>query len=198
MSYEQLIKSVDECADDKIRQITESAVREAEEIKKDAAMKDERIKKRHMVAAKNAVETERGKSIAQIRKETRMDLIRAKDMVYQKVFQEAMRLCSSARDKPQYAASFKKMLQEVVAELEGEIIELRIDRRDENLCKKVLPDLNCICTINTDITTAGGLNASTKDGRFVVFNTLESRLERAKVLLKPEIFAELYGGQGGV
>jgi len=198
MPYEQLIESVDECANDKIRGITEKAVHEALEIKQEAAIKGEQIKKRHIEAARSAVETERGKAIAQIRKETRMDLIRAKDKVYQEAFREAMKLCSSARNKTQYADGFKKMAQEVVAELHGENIVLSVDARDERLCKNVLPDLNCSCTISTGITTDGGLNASTADGRFVVFNTLESRLERAKVLLKPEIFAALYGGQGGV
>jgi vacuolar-type H+-ATPase subunit E/Vma4 len=51
--------------------------------------------------------------------------------------------------------------------------------------------------IVTDISCAGGLNASTKDGRFVIFNTVESRFERAKVLLKREVYAALYGGTGG-
>ena len=90
------------------------------------------------------------------------------------------------------------VLEEVVSELEGEPIELHIDRRDETLCKKILSDLHLNCGIVTDITTAGGLEAATNDGRFVVFNTIESRFGRAKVLLKPEIFAILYGGQGGM
>ena len=87
------------------------------------------------------------------------------------------------------------MLKEAILELEGEEIQLHIDKRDENLCKKLLSELKLNCEIVTDITCAGGLNASTKDGKFIVFNTIESRFERAKVLLKPEIFATLYGGQ---
>jgi vacuolar-type H+-ATPase subunit E/Vma4 len=90
------------------------------------------------------------------------------------------------------------MLQEVVLELEGEEIQLHIDKRDEDLCKKLLPELTLNCDVITDITTLGGLNAGTKDGRFIIFNTIESRFEKAKDLLKPEIFTTLYGGQSGV
>jgi hypothetical protein len=42
------------------------------------------------------------------------------------------------------------------------------------------------------------LNAGTKDGRFIIFNTIESRFERAKVLVKQEVYATLYGGKGGM
>ena len=198
MPYEQLLESVDESATEKILKIKEKVTREAAEIKKEAAGKDEIIKKRFQETAKRAVEMERSKSGAQIKKETRMQLIHAKDAVYQKAFSEAQKQCSSIREQAHCENSFRELLQEVVAELAGETIQLRIDKRDENLCKKLLHTLNLDCGIVTDITTAGGLNASTNDGRFVVFNMIESRLERAKVLLKPEIFAILYGDQVGV
>jgi vacuolar-type H+-ATPase subunit E/Vma4 len=90
------------------------------------------------------------------------------------------------------------MLQEVVLELEGEEIQLHIDKRDETLCKKVLSELKLNCDVVTDITCAGGLNAGTKDGRFIISNTTESRFEKAKGILKSEIFTTLYGGQSGV
>ena len=198
MPYEQLIKSVEMCADEKIADIKGQANRDAVEIVNEAKGKDEKIKKRHMDAAKRAVEMEGGKTFAQIKKDLRMQLIQRRDEVYQKAISEAQNKFSSARDAAHYPKMFKKLLEEVVSELEGEPIELHIDRRDETLCKKILSDLHLKCGIVTDITTAGGLEAATNDGRFVVFNTIESRFARAKVLLKPEIFAILYGGQGGM
>ncbi len=198
MPYEQLIQSVDECAQDKIRTIKERATRRAGEIHNEAAGKKKRIKQKHEEAARATVETERGRLIAQVKKETRMQLIRAKDEVYQKAFTGANEKLSCLRTEAHYANDFKKMLQETVSALEGESLVLSIDKRDEALCKKLVPELNLNCGIVTDITTAGGMDVSTKDGRFVIKNTIESRLERAKVLIKPEIFATLYGDQGGV
>jgi vacuolar-type H+-ATPase subunit E/Vma4 len=118
--------------------------------------------------------------------------------VYKKAFSEANKTLSSARSRADYENNFRKMLQEVVLELEGEEIQLHIDKRDENLCKKLLLELKLNCDVVTDITTLGGLNANTKDGRFIIFNTTDSRFEKAKGLLKPEIFTTLYGGQSGV
>jgi vacuolar-type H+-ATPase subunit E/Vma4 len=49
------------------------------------------------------------------------------------------------------------------------------------------------CEVVANLTTLGGLNATTVDERLMVFNTLESRLERARDLMKREIMSTLYG-----
>jgi vacuolar-type H+-ATPase subunit E/Vma4 len=198
MPFEELIEAVEMGAEEKIRDLKEKTYEEANEITKQAELKDEIIRTRYLDAVKKAVEIERNEAIVKINEETRMQLIRVKDEMYQKAFSEARATLSSARENPNYENSYRKMLKEAAAELAGEEIRLHIDKRDENLCKKLLPELNLNCEIATDLTCAGGLNASTKDERFTVFNTIESRLERAKALMKSEIFAILYGDQGGL
>jgi len=198
MAIEQLIEAVEVNAEETITELKKKAYRQSEEIRREAEGKDEAIKKKHLDAVKKTVEAERNKLIAKINKETRMQFTQTKDEVYKKAFFEAQKILSSARSRADYENNFRKMVKEVVLELEGEEIQLHIDKRDENLCKKLLSELKLNCDIVTDITCAGGLNASTKDGRFIVFNTIESRFEKAKAFLKPEIFTTLYGGQSGV
>lgn len=198
MPYEQLIESVEVSAEERIMELKEKAHRQSMEIRKEAEAKEEPIKKKHLDAAKRAVVVERNKSIAKVKEETRMQLIRSKDEVYQKACSEAKKILSSGRENANYEERFRKMLQEAVLELEGEKIQLHIDKRDESLCKKLLPELKVNCEIITDLTCAGGLNAGTEDQKLIVFNTIESRFEKAKVLLRLEFFAALYGGQGGV
>ena len=198
MPYEELIEAVEVSAQEKISDLKEKTYREATEITKEAESKDEIIRMRYLDAVNKAVEIERNEAIVKIKEETKMQLIRVKDEMYQKAFLKAKATLSSAREKANYDNSFRKMLKEAAAELAGEEIRLHIDKRDENLCKKLLPELNLNCEIITDLTCAGGLNASTKDERFTVFNTIESRLERAKALMRSEIFTILYGDQGGI
>ena len=195
MTIEQLIESVEVSAEEKIREMKEKAYRQSDDIRKAAEGKDEAIKKKHLDAVKKTLEAERNKLIAKVKDETRMQATRTKDEVYQKAFSEAQKILSSIRSRADYENSFRKMLQEVVLELKGEDVQLHIDKRDENLCKKLLSELKLNHELVTDITSEGGLNASTKDGKFIVFNTIESRFEKAKTLLKPEIFTTLYGGQ---
>jgi len=198
MAIEQLIEAVEVNAEETITELKKKAHRQSEEIRREAEGKDEAIKKKHLDAVKKTVEAERNKLIAKINKETRMQFTQTKDEVYKKAFFEAQKILSSVRSRADYENNFRKMVKEVVLELEGEEIQLHIDKRDENLCKKLLSELKMNCDVVTDITCAGGLNASTKDGRFIVFNTIESRFEKAKAFLKPEIFTTLYGGQSGV
>ena len=127
-----------------------------------------------------------------------MNLIQAKDGVFNHAFTEAQTILSSLRSQVNYPSVFRELLKETLSELEGQEIQLHIDKRDEMLCKKLLAELKSNCEIVTDITCAGGLNASTKDGKFIIFNTIESRFERAKVLVKLEVFGTLYGGQVGM
>jgi V/A-type H+/Na+-transporting ATPase subunit E len=198
MPYEQLIESVEVSAEERIMELREKAHRQGMEIRKEAEGKDETIKRKHLDAAKRAVVVERNKSIAKVKEETRMQLIHAKDEVFQKACSEAKKILSSARENANYEKIFSKMLQEAVLELEGQEIQLHIDKRDESLCKKLLPELNLNCEIITDLISAGGLNVGTKDQKFIVFNTIESRYEKAKELMRLDLFAALYGGQGGV
>ncbi len=194
MSIEQLIESVEVSAGERITELKENAYRQSVEIRKAAEGKDEAIRKKHLDAVRKNVDVERNKLIAKVKDETRMQFTRTKDEVYKKAFFEAQKILSSTRSRTDYEQNFRKMLQEVVLELEGEDILLHIDKRDETLCKKLLSESRLNCEVVTDITTAGGLNASTKDGKFIVFNTIESRFEKAKDLFKPEIFSMLYGG----
>ena len=198
MPYEQLIESVEMCAEDKIRVIKEKATGDAEEIKAEAEKKDEMIKKRYLDAVRKTVESERSKSLGKVNEDIRMQLTRAKDDVFQHAFTEAQKILQSVRGQANYENIFKTLLKEAVTELEGEEILLHIDKKDENLCKKLLSELKLNCGIVTDITCAGGLNVSTKDGRFIIFNTVDSRIERAKMLLKLDVFTTLYGGQVGL
>jgi vacuolar-type H+-ATPase subunit E/Vma4 len=198
MAIEQLIESVEESAEEKITELKEKASRDASAIRQEAERKIEGIKKKHLDAVKKVVETERNKSLAKIKEETRMQVIRTKDDIYKKAFSEALKNLSSVRSRPDYEDIFKKLLKEVLLEFEGEEIQLHIDKRDEVLCKTLFPELNLNGEIVSDITTAGGLNANTKDGRFIIFNAVESRFEKAKGILKQEIFSTLYGGRSGV
>ena len=198
MPYEQLIESVELCAEDKIRAIIDRANQDAENIKTETKGKDEIIKKRYLDAVKKTVDSERRKSIAKINEENHMRLIRAKDDVFKHAFTEAQKILLSVRSQANYENIFRKLLKETLLELEGEEILLHIDKRDENLCKKLLAELTLNHEIVTDLTSIGGLNASTRDGKFIIFNTIESRLERAMVQIKLEIFAILYGDQVGI
>ena len=193
MTYENLIASMDVSAEKSITERIQKAHQEGEEIKRSAEAKAETITASHLENAQKSAEIERNKLIYNAKAENKMRIIKEKDAVIQRAFFDAKKSLDSFRDHPSYKEDFKKMLQEAVRELEGEKVNLHIDTRDETLCRQVLDELGRNSEIVGDLTSAGGLAVSTKDGKVVVSNTIESRLNNAKELLKREIFSTLFG-----
>jgi len=103
-----------------------------------------------------------------------MRIIKEKDAVIQRAFFDAKKSLDSFRDHPSYKEDFKKMLQEAVRELEGEKVSLHIDTRGRNSIQAGVDELGWNSEIVGDLTSAGGLAVSTKDGKVVVSNTIES------------------------
>jgi len=193
MTYENLIGSMELGAEKRIKEMMNKAHQDAEEIKRTAEAEAETIKSSYLDNAEKSVEIERNQLIYSVKAETKMRVIKEKDAAIQRAFAEAKKRLSDFRDRGTYKENLKDMIQEAVGELEGEKVRFHIDKRDEDLSKQILAELNQNSEIITDLTSAGGLNVSTRDEKVVVFNTIESRLNNARELLKREIFSTLYG-----
>jgi vacuolar-type H+-ATPase subunit E/Vma4 len=66
---------------------------------------------------------------------------------------------------------------------------LLADPRDRSLLKSILDDLKLDLPVNYELNCWGGLIAKSEDGRVVVINTFESRLERATAFLRRHLAA---------
>jgi vacuolar-type H+-ATPase subunit E/Vma4 len=193
MAIDDLIKAVEVSGQERILEIQERSKAESDEIIRDAQAKDLPIKKRFIEDATQSVAVQKNKLLSAAREKSRMEIIKAKNESFEKVFDEAVRKLESVRKHPHYREILKVLLGEALRELGSDGIILHIDPRDEALLKDILSELKESSQIVTDITCTGGLNASSRDERFVVFNTLESRLKKAKEIYRPEIISVLFG-----
>jgi len=193
MAIDDLIKAVEVSGQERISEIMERSNTEAAEIIKEAHAKDEPIRDRLLEDSKQLVEIQRNKLLSAAREESRMEVARTKSEIFQKVFDESPLQLASVREHLQYRENLKVLLGEALKDLGDSDVVLHIDRRDEALLKDIMNELKITADIVTDLTTAGGLNAYTRDERFVIFNTLESRLKKAREIYRPEIFSILFG-----
>jgi len=192
MTYQNLIASMEVSAEKGFTETVQKANHEAEAIKRSAEATAETIKASHLESAQKSVDAERNKLIYNVKAENKMRIIKEKDAVIQQAFLDAEKSLDNFRDSTRYKEDFKKMLQEAIRELGEEKVSLRIDPRDETLCRQVLEEVGRNSEIIKDLTTAGGLAVSTNDGKVVVSNTIESRLGNVKEFLKREIFSTLF------
>jgi vacuolar-type H+-ATPase subunit E/Vma4 len=193
MAIDDLIQAVEVSGQERIQEILERSKAETEEIIREAQAKDLPIKKRFMEEATQSVAIQRNKILSEVREKSRMEIIKAKNQIFERVFEEAARNLGLSRAHPKYREILKTLLGEALADLDSDKVILHIDKRDESLLRDILNELKVSCEINADLDSAGGLNAYSHDGRFVVFNTLESRLKKAKEIYRPEMFSVLFG-----
>jgi V/A-type H+-transporting ATPase subunit E len=193
MAIDDLIQAVEVSGQERIQEIRERSKAEADEIIREAQAKDLPIKKRFMEEATQSVAIQRNKILSEVREKSRMEVIKAKNEIFERVFEEAVQKMGSARAHPKYREILGTLLREALDDLGSDNVVLHIDKRDESLLKELLNELKVSGEITADLTSAGGLNAYSNDGRFIVFNTLESRLKKAKEIYRPEMFSVLFG-----
>jgi V/A-type H+-transporting ATPase subunit E len=194
LTYEELMASIEATAAERMQEMKEKARAEAEGIRRAAAEKAAGLHKEAMERAKKKVEAEREKMVSRMRGEVRLELLRRKQEVSDRAFREAGERILAARTRPGYRLIARRLAEEAIGQVKGSDIVFHVDPRDRSLFEGILADIQRNCEIATDLATAGGLTVTSKDGRFSVTNTIESRLSRARELLKGEVFSILYGG----
>lgn len=193
MAYENLLKSVDESAEERERELKETARITIESLRKKAHGQAEQIRQSHISDAEKSAAIEKNKLMYLAGAENKARLIKVKEQLFAAAFNEAKLRLSRLRNDPEYPVIFKKLTVNAAASLQAGRFHIHVDKRDEELCKKTLASLNLNAEIIPDLTSAGGLVACLPDRSVIISNTVESRLERAQDLKKLEIYSILTG-----
>jgi len=193
MALEDLIGSVEVSAKERIHEIQERSKAEADEIIREAQSRGGSIRKRHHDKAVAEVELQRNRLLSSIRKENQREILKVKNEIFQAALDEAERRLAAIREQPGYRTGFNRMLGEVVSELGEKDVILHIDPRDSLLCRELLLERSLNYDVIPDLVSSGGLSANTRDERFTIVNTIESRLKKAGEVYRPDIVAILFG-----
>lgn len=160
-----------------------------EEARKAAAAELEEHKAR--VESERRAALSRAQSTAQVRAAALV--LKAKDQAMAEVFRRAeQQLGSFPQDKGRYAAALRTMIREAASGLEGRII-IEVHPDDRELARQALRELGLDAEIATAEEVRGGVRVATADRRFVVENTLQSRLERIRPVVASDVAALLWG-----
>jgi vacuolar-type H+-ATPase subunit E/Vma4 len=193
MAYENLLKSVEESAQEKERELREKAQSAVQIISEDTKNQSAAIQQSLLAEAKKAATIEKNKRIYLTKGENKENLIKTKEAIFSTAFGDAEQRLSHVRKDPKYPDILKNLTREAVGALGGETFRIHIDKRDEKLIKKILSELHLSGEVIADLHSSGGLVVTTQNGSVKISNTLESRLERVKEQKKLEIYAVLYG-----
>ncbi len=194
MAYENLLKSVEESAQERERDLREKASNAIQAISEETRNQVSAIQHSFLEEAKKTAAIEKNKFIYVTKGENKEKLITTKEKIFSAAFAQAEQRLLQIRKDPRYPGILKNLAREAVGTIGSEEFLVHIDKQDEPLIRSILTDLKVVATIVTDLHCSGGLIVSTPDESIKISNTIESRLERAREQKKLQIYAALYGG----
>jgi len=193
MKYDHLIQAIEDGAEEKIREISESKDREIRKIQERANEESAQLHHDLLAETRRKIEVENNKRVYSAREQVKELLSKARHQAYQEVFMETELRLTPIRSDPSYPVFFEAILAETTGSLDSNKVRLNIDKQDEALCRKLTENSSREFEIIPDLITRGGLNGSTPDGKVIVRNTIEDRLVRARERMKIVVFSGLYG-----
>ena len=193
MKYDHLIQSMESGAEEKIRDIRGRTDREREEILKETRSAGEQLKQEILSDIRRKAAIEINKQRYHAKEAVTVTMAEDHEAALNRIFSESLERIKQIRKSPDYNACFKSLLGEVIGGLDGDDMVLHVDSLDRELCETTSRGIDPGIKVVADISTSGGLNGSCSDGKILVLNTMEDRLSRAREVMKPEIFRELYG-----
>lgn len=121
-------------------------------------------------------------------------VLQAKDRAMAEVFtRAASELGKVPRDPRRYAAALQALVREAAAGLGTGRVIVEVHPDDRDLATQVVRDLGLDAEVATAPGVSGGARVSTADRRFVVENTLASRIKRVRPVLASEVAQLLWG-----
>ncbi|HET6948630.1 MAG TPA: V-type ATP synthase subunit E [bacterium] len=155
------------------------------------AAQEQREAARARVDSERKAALARASSAAQVRAAALV--LQAKDRAISEVFSRAeAKLARLQQDKTRYAGVLRALIREASAGLSGRIV-VEVHPDDRDLARQAVSELGLDAEAATADDLRGGARVVTADRRFVVENTLASRIERVKPVLTSEVAALLWG-----
>lgn len=146
---------------------------------------------RQRIEAERKAALVKADSAAQVRASALV--LQAKDQAIAEVFATAgAELARLQQDKTRYGAILRGLIREASGALSGRMT-VQANPKDLDLVKQAVKDLKLDAEVKPGDDISGGVRLISDDGRFVVENTLASRVARVRSLIAPEIAAQLWG-----
>jgi V/A-type H+-transporting ATPase subunit E len=197
MGLHALLEAIRASGEEQVQEIREQARQEVEEILAKARPQAEDIRERACLSEMEPAIKERARVIHRARLEALRAIGEVRESLVDAALEQTHGRLSGIRGDAVYPQVLRMLLQESLEELESERgqpavlgsgratqVRLEADPRDRSTLESLLSDVGLALPVSYSLDTWGGLVAKSEDGRVVVINTLESRLERATPYLR--------------
>jgi vacuolar-type H+-ATPase subunit E/Vma4 len=194
MSLEAILEVIRDAGDAQVGEIEARTRTQVYEILANARVESEEVEEEAYNTAIAPAAKERARIIHRARLEAIRVVGEAREALVDMTLERTRGVLAGLRTDRQYPEVLSRLLEEALAELRSSlehqaIIHLEADRRDRALLESLLKHLDVDIEVSYIKECWGGLVARSEDGRVVVDNLLETRLERAIPFLRQYLAA---------
>ncbi len=200
MSIETILGNITASGEVELEALRASADAEIDRVTEEAKAKAAQRYDSSRRAVLGPVSGECARRLHRAKLEAMQIVSRARDEATAAALSQTRRRLIELRSSPEYAQILRWLLEDAVQVLGGEELngastqrsmqpQIEVDLRDESLLEALIAQLELDLTILPRLNSWGGVIVRSGDGRVVVTNTLEARLERAAPYLRQELAA---------
>jgi V/A-type H+-transporting ATPase subunit E len=194
MSLQAILARIQAAGQEKVQEIEQQAYIQANAILAEARMEASEIEEEACAAAASPAMRERSRIIHRARQESLHMIGDVREGLVDAALHQIRGRLSGIRRDAAYPQVLARFVEEALAELQGSLeetgkVRLEADQRDKTLLESILIRLGLDLEVDNELDCWGGVIAKSEDGRVVVINTLESRLEYAIPYLRRSLSA---------
>ena len=186
MGLEDILHAMEEEAEGEIAEIVAEAEATAEKMMAEAQERAGQIMERHRQELTPTLSAEEARIMNEARLEALKAVMQTREELIDGAFRAAQEQLRDLRSRADYPEILERWLQEVVEEL-GEDLVVDVGQGDVELVRSMLEGMGVRATVSSGLDSAGGLSATSGDGRILVVNTIDSRLDNAHQSLRREV-----------
>jgi vacuolar-type H+-ATPase subunit E/Vma4 len=192
MGLQAILEKIRASGDAQVQEIEKNTHSQVSEILAQARMEACQIEEDSRVIASAPAIAERARILHRARLEALRIVGDVREDLVDTAITRARERLAVVRPDLSYPTVLRTLTEEALTELvsggAGKT-QLLADRRDKSWLTNILDDLKLDLPVSYECNCWGGLVAKSEDGRVVVINTFESRLERATAFLRRHLAA---------
>lgn len=192
MALEEMLTALEKEGEEDVKKILSQSEAHKNQIIKEATDEASKIREAYRKKIEDQVRIDRSKILNKASFHIKKEIIRAKEAMMNEVFNQVVKQVGSLRNESSYEGILEKLAQETINAIPGKPV-ISIDSADEQLARKILDKMEVDYSLEKNAKCLGGLKATSEDGRIILNNTIDSRVDKAKQLLKTDVLRVLFG-----
>ena len=192
MGLKEIFAVLEEDSEKEREEVIAKAKAQAAQIIKEAEEEAAKIVEAEIDKLSGSLKKDQTRIINEAGLANQREIISFKESLIDRAFAKVKEKLAEHCKKDIYQKTFQLLVNETLGGTKGKKLEVWVDKKDENLAKKVLDGLNLNYKLHSDLDCLGGLKVSIDEGRMLVVNTFYSRLEKIRKFLQPQLLELLF------